>query len=546
MNVGAGQIIFVALLAAALLAAFVMYFRIKALNRRLEAAVAYRTRELEEQTQAAISAARAKSDFWAKMSHEIRTPMNTITGLTELILRKGVSSETLDCVADIRRAGVSLLGIINDILDFSEIESGKMDIVFAEYRFASLINDVVASTRMRLMENPLDFITDIDCSIPGDLAGDEARIRQVLMNLLSNAIKYTKAGCVTFTAALDGAPENGQAKLIFKVADTGIGIREEDMGRLFGDFVQLDSHKNRGVKGTGLGLAIARSLCRGMGGDITVKSVYGAGSVFTATISQRVLNLDPVASVKDAQAKHVLAYESQELYAGSLERSLKALGVRYFMARDRRAFSWALGEAAYTHVLANSELLDEARGILNAMTAETKTRPALIFMNNYGDAAVTGHAIVMPVNSISIAGILNDTYETSGRYDEDMASAPDESAPSAASLFEIDGLDVKRAIQAIGGSEQSYRELLEVFCEDAAEQLDILQEVPDDKNMRFFIIRVHALKSAAASVGAFSLSEEAARLEGAARRGDLAAIRDELDHFRETLIRLAESIKRLS
>lgn len=129
MNVGAGQIIFVVLLVAALLAAFVMYFRIKALNRRLEAAVADRTRELEEQTQAAISAARAKSDFLAKMSHEIRTPMNTITGLTELILRKGISSETLDCVADIRQAGVNLLGIINDILDFSEIESDRKSVV---------------------------------------------------------------------------------------------------------------------------------------------------------------------------------------------------------------------------------------------------------------------------------------------------------------------------------------------------------------------------------------------------------------------------------
>jgi signal transduction histidine kinase/CheY-like chemotaxis protein/HPt (histidine-containing phosphotransfer) domain-containing protein len=676
-------IFFVVLLIAAFFAVFIMYFRIKGSNRRLEAAVADRTHKLAEQTEAAISASRAKSDFLAKMSHEIRTPMNTITGMAELILRKELSPDALAYVTDIKQAGANLLSIINDILDFSKIESGKMEIISAEYLFASLINDVITSARMRLTEKPLDFITDIDGAIPAKMIGDEVRIRQILMNLLSNAVKYTQEGRVMFTAGCNGI-ENGEVRLRFEAADTGIGIRPEDMDKLFGDFVQFDSYKNKGVEGTGLGLAIARSLCRAMGGDITASSVYGVGSVFTVVISQKVLDPSPAAAVKDAETKHVLVYERREIYADSLIRSLKNLGVRYSLASDREAFLLALKEARHSHILANSALFDGARSLLDARKADTAAKPVVIFINNYGETAGNGRSLFMPVHAISLAGILNDTDATSGRSDGNRAESPQFIAPSArvlvvddiatnlkvaadflslyklrvdtcasgaeslrlalenrydiifmdhmmpemdgveaaaairafrgdyfarvpiialtanaisgmremflekgfndylskpietqklkeilnkwippekrqstdsaveedaapvTSRLEIEGVDVERGIQTMGGSEQSYRELLEIFREDVLERLDILRETPKKEDLQLFITQAHALKGAAGNIGALSLSADAARLEEAGKRGDIAAIGNELDRFREALIRLAESIRLLN
>jgi CheY-like chemotaxis protein len=219
--------------------------------------------------------------------------MNVIIGLSEVLLQRDLPDDAMENVWNIKQAGISLLSIINDILDFSKIEAGKMDIVNTDYMFGSLIHDVENIIKFRLAEKPLRFVTNVDARLPSKLRGDMIRVRQVLLNLLSNAVKYTNEGSITFTVS--GAVRNdGKILLSFEVADTGIGIKQEDIGKLFGSFSQVDIEKNQGLEGTGLGLAISQNLCRIMGGEITVSSIYGKGSVFTAVIPQSIADKQPL------------------------------------------------------------------------------------------------------------------------------------------------------------------------------------------------------------------------------------------------------------
>jgi signal transduction histidine kinase/CheY-like chemotaxis protein len=226
----------------------------------------------------AEAASSAKSDFLAVMSHEIRTPMNAILGLNELLSRSALNTVQSKYLTDIRKSAHSLLSIINDILDFSKIEAGKMEIVSGDYNLRSLLDNLQTMFDLLLKEKKLALCFHVDSRIPPLVHGDENRLRQILTNLLSNAMKYTPAGELCFSARLE------EDTLRFDVRDTGIGIREEDAGKLFKPFEQLDTRKNRNVVGTGLGLAICYRLCQLMGGKLWFKSVYGAGSTFSVAV----------------------------------------------------------------------------------------------------------------------------------------------------------------------------------------------------------------------------------------------------------------------
>ena len=255
-----------------------------------EQKASYERKVLELEKDAANASNKAKSDFLANMSHEIRTPMNAIIGRDEMILRSSPGEPIRKYALDIRSAGKTLLSIINDILDFSKIESGKMDLVPVEYRFASVMNDVVNMTMKKAQDKGLSYQITVPENTPSVLLGDEIRIRQIMLNLINNAIKYTNEGSVSVTVSYDEENE----MLTIAVADTGIGIKEEDLGKLFGSFQRLEEDKNRSIEGTGLGLNITMRLVRMMDGTIDVESTYGEGTTFTARVKQQAVDRTPV------------------------------------------------------------------------------------------------------------------------------------------------------------------------------------------------------------------------------------------------------------
>ena len=234
-----------------------------------------------------VKEAKLKTNFVANMSHEIRTPMNAVIGMAEMALRGNLGDNERKYINQIKTSGKNLLTIINDVLDYSKIASGKMDINVSSYEILSLINDVISVIYVRIQDKELDLIVDIDPTIPQRLLGDDVRIRQMMINILNNAVKFTPSGTVTLRVNYE-KQEKSIINLKVEVEDTGIGIKEEDLDKLFVSFQQLDSKKNRNVEGTGLGLAITQMIVQQMGGEITVKSTYGKGSTFSFCIPQMI------------------------------------------------------------------------------------------------------------------------------------------------------------------------------------------------------------------------------------------------------------------
>ncbi|MCR5509312.1 MAG: response regulator [Lachnospiraceae bacterium] len=250
----------------------------------------YDRRVLELEKDAANASNKAKSDFLANMSHEIRTPMNAIIGMDEMILRSSPGDPIRKYALDIQSAGKTLLSIINDILDLSKIESGKMELIPVEFGFASVMNDVVNMTMKKAQDKGLEYKLNVSEEIPSVMLGDEIRIRQVMLNLINNAVKYTHEGSVSIDVSYDDSTQLLQVI----VTDTGIGIKNEDLAKLFGSFQRLEEDKNRNIEGTGLGLNITMRLVKMMDGTISVNSKYGEGTTFTARMRLPAISRTPV------------------------------------------------------------------------------------------------------------------------------------------------------------------------------------------------------------------------------------------------------------
>jgi signal transduction histidine kinase/CheY-like chemotaxis protein len=241
----------------------------------------------------------SKSRFLANMSHEIRTPLNAIIGLSDIELQKKLPSDTLSDLVKIHNSGTTLLAIINDILDISKIEAGAFKIEENDFNTPEFINDVVQQNLVRVGSKPIKFILTVDADFPAILRGDELRIRQILTNILSNSIKYTKKGEIKMNIASQPRPAGGGSgpplvNCVFSIGDTGVGIKPEDLPKLFSDYIQLDSKANRNIEGTGLGLSITKRLLELMNGTIAVESVYAKGSTFTVTIPLSAMSFDSI------------------------------------------------------------------------------------------------------------------------------------------------------------------------------------------------------------------------------------------------------------
>lgn len=322
--------------------------------------------KLKLATEEVEKSANMKSDFLANMSHEIRTPMNAVIGMAEMALRENLTPAARDYIHQIKSSGKSLLTIINDILDFSKIESGKMDIIFAEYDTMSLVNDIANIINTRIGNKDVKLIIDVNPTFPRMLMGDNIRIKQIILNLANNAVKFTKEGQVIIK--LDYLKKSEfELELFGSVEDTGIGIKEEDMDKLFQSFQQVDSKRNRNIEGTGLGLAITKNLLTLMYGTIMVQSEYGKGSKFSFTLQQRIVSSASACEIPNADTIYsagllVNAYQRSQLY-----RDAKRLGVYYkelkseseiaeqaedglqFLFLDTNTFTPTVEEFVHTH-----------------------------------------------------------------------------------------------------------------------------------------------------------------------------------------------------
>ncbi len=272
-------------------------------NEQLERANAL----AEEARKDAIAADMAKGKFLAHMSHEIRTPINAVLGMNTMILRETKDAQVKEYALDIQNAGKNLLSLINDILDFSKIESGKLEIIQGEYDFSSLIYDVANMIKAKVEAKNLELRIYVKENLPSRLLGDDVRIRQVLVNLLNNAVKYTQKGSVTLR--IDGTMSNGKVVLDFSVEDTGIGIKEEDITKLFHEFERIEEMRNRNIEGTGLGMNITTQLLNLMGSEIHVKSTYGEGTRFYFALEQQIVDSTPIGNLEERIRKQATEYE---------------------------------------------------------------------------------------------------------------------------------------------------------------------------------------------------------------------------------------------
>lgn len=274
--------------------------------------------------------AKMKSDFLANMSHEIRTPMNAVIGMAEMALREEMTPTARDYINQIKTAGNSLLTIINDILDFSKINAGKMDINMAEYEPLSIIHDVTNIIMTRIGDKDLTLLVDYDPNIPAQLMGDSIRIKQVIMNLANNAVKFTREGYVKVSIGIAKADDT-MITLKVAIKDTGIGIKKEDMQKLFQSFQQVDSKRNRNIEGSGLGLAISKQLIELMNGKIWLESEYGSGSTFSFELPQIVIKNEPSVSIRTDEPLCVATLSNSAYITKNLANDLKRFHAKHII-----------------------------------------------------------------------------------------------------------------------------------------------------------------------------------------------------------------------
>ncbi|MBQ9478868.1 MAG: response regulator [Selenomonadaceae bacterium] len=511
--------------------------------------------KLKEAAEVAKQSSLAKSTFLSSMSHDIRTPLNAVLGMNEIILRETSEKDIREYALNIQSAGRTLLTLINSILDFSKIENGKMEIVKVHYDTTNLIDDLVNMISERAKKKGLDFRTEIDPSLPKSLRGDDIRLKQVITNILTNAVKYTHQGSVTLKMSAESISDDA-IELRVDVSDTGIGIRAEDMDKLFQSFQRLDEEKNRNIEGTGLGISIVQKLLTMMDSELHVASVYGEGSTFSFTIKQEIIDRMPIGKYGEHHIVRPQNYVEQKF--------LQAPNARIMVVDDNgmnlKVMRGLLKANAIVPTLAHSgyeclELaanghydiifLDHMMPELDGFATLQRLRADSLIDDSTAVIALTANAISgmrdtylaagfdaylsKPVSTEELEALLEkylseeepreQTVEESEEVDEDSFSSAEKKL-----LNKIcPSIDLETALNSCMDSKSFVIEMMEDFCsDDKTDELDHSFGADDWKNYR---ITVHALKSTALIVGATELSEEAKTLELAAKDGDVETLK---------------------
>lgn len=558
--------VLVGLLVFALLSTFYI------LNFRHERKISLRLEEMKAQEQkreyeakvlalekaAADSANKAKSDFLADMSHEIRTPINAVLGMNEMILRESDDDQILEYSSNIKSAGNNLLSIINNILDFSKIEDGKMALVPVEFATSELMYNLVNAISERARSKGLEFNIDVDESVPSKLYGDDVRIGQVVVNLLTNAVKYTESGSVTLRVKNNGTSD-GNVKLRFDVIDTGIGIKEEDLDKLFESFKRIEEKRNRHIEGTGLGISIVCKLLEMMDSKLEVESQYAIGSTFGFDLTLKVVDPEPVGKIDDRRknvrrerddTRHIYAPDARVLITDDNGMNLK-VAINFMKIFGITPVTCSSGTEAIELVRKDRFdiiFLDHMMSHMDGIEALSVMKQENI-LNGAAVIALTANAVVGAEEQYLAAGFdgylskpvtIEDFEKTLKQYlPEELIAGKDDISKDDINNKEnkymtIDtareiGLNVDSALVFAYGDEDFYLELLTDYAKEASDRCAELTSYLEQGNLKDYEILVHSIKSSSKTVGADDLSELARDLEMAAKNGDLDYVRQHHD-----------------
>ncbi|MCR4990138.1 MAG: response regulator [Lachnospiraceae bacterium] len=532
--------------------------------------------ELEVKKAIADEATKAKSSFLANMSHEIRTPINAVLGMNEMVLRECEDPNIVAYSESIRSAGNTLLGLVNNILDFSKIEAGKMEISPVEYDISSVINDLVNMVQTRADDKGLLIKLDLDPHIPKALFGDEIRIKQIITNILTNAVKYTEKGSVSLKMAYEKYPDDDSyVNLIVEVEDTGIGIKPEDISKLFEQFDRIEEKRNRNIEGTGLGMNITQKLLELMGSTLEVESTYGEGSKFSFVLKQKVIRWEElgdyesayrsfIGSRKKSKEKftapdaNVLVIDDNPMNLMVFKSLLKRTNINVDIANSgdeglTLAYDKKYDIIFFDHMMPEKdgiETLHELRADKKNPNLETVavclTANAISGARNYYLSNGFDDYLTKPIDSDKLENLLigflppQKVVMVKGESEESDSSLnviPDE----LKGLDEFEMIDVKEGLTN-SGSLDAYMPLLKIFYESMDEKASEIQGFYDEGDIKNYTIKVHALKSSARIIGAAEFAKLAQSLEDAGKAEDADYIKEYHDAFMDELKRFKDPL----
>ena len=523
----------------------------------------------------AVRANKYKSEFLANMSHEIRTPINAIMGMNEIILRENISKEVRECASNIKSASDSLLSLINDILDFSKIEAGRMELVEGDYSLSSLTIDVVKMIEIKASQKFLDLDLSVQPDLPDALFGDENKIRQIMINLLNNAVKYTDKGSVSLS--ITGKASEKNVSLEIKVSDTGIGIKEKDLDKLFEKFSRIDEKRNKDIEGTGLGLAICAGMVKFMGGTIEVDSTYGKGSVFTVKIDQSVKSSDPIGNIEDKyNRENFVLVDDDFTYTAPLASILVVddnkmnIEVVKGLLKDtlihiKEAFSGRemLDMIAHNHydIIFLDHMMPEMDGIEalekshDLPVNKCSDSPVIALTANaikgakkeYIDAGFTDY-LSKPIKRDEMLGmILQYLPEGMVTKSPKAASKPVIQEPTylkAADVLSIDYIDKNSAMKYCNNDESFYEMICGIYVEDHDDNVSKIIEQYEKADWKEYGVLLHALKSNSRNIGADNLSELAKQMEYASNEKNEDFIRKHHEEVLEAYEKVVNKLKK--
>ncbi|MCR4998544.1 MAG: response regulator [Lachnospiraceae bacterium] len=529
--------------------------------------------KLESELEVARQASDAKSSFLSNMSHEIRTPINAILGMNEMILRECDDEQIIEYANSAKSAGNTLLSLVNDILDFSKIEAGKMEIITAQYHLGSTVNDLVNMVASKAQEKGLALEVDVDEHIPCMLIGDELRIKQCLTNLLSNAVKYTDEGVVTLNIGYDRIDEN-EIYLNFEVKDTGNGIKEEDLSKLFSPFERIEEIKNRSIEGTGLGMSIVKKLLALMDTRLEVHSVYGQGSDFSFRIKQQVVSNEKIGDFKkkykeylrtqekyhqrfQAPSARILVVDDNEMNLTVMKGLLKQTRIQIDTAESGFETLEKVKEHRYDAIFLDHRM-PKMDGVqtLEAMKSMTDNLnddvPVISLTANAISGAKAEYLaygftdyLAKPVNGAELEKMLEKYLpmeKLNYRAFEDTSEAKLDAIPEDSVLRQLQEIDLEEALKNCGGAD-----VLEKVIKDFYISIDAKSEAIEnalaEEDIRNYTVYVHALKSSARLIGAMKLSRLAEELEEKGNEENLIVIRQKTP---ELLVRYRGYLKHLA